>query len=134
MFNTIKVNNTDTNYTHSIFDISEYNSGAIYASLSAALAAVPQDKKQGGMTVKFIQTISQAQYSVVKTEDLETEPSGTLLSEEPDIDSGTYDESQLSTIFSTLPSDTGAANALTYYVAVTFDETTTYTSWVITKV
>ena len=133
-FNTIKVNNTDTDYTHSIFDISEYNSGAIYANLSSALATMPQNKKQGGMTVKFIQTISQAQYSVVKTEDLETEPSGTLLSEAPAIDSGTYDESQLRTIFSTLPSDTGAGNALTYYVAVTVDETTTYTSWVITKV
>ena len=57
-FNSIKVNNTDTNYTHSIFDISEYNSGAIYANLSAALDAVPQNKQQGGMTVKFIQTIS----------------------------------------------------------------------------
>ena len=43
-FNSIKVNNTDTNYTHSIFDISEYNSGAIYSNLSAALAAVPQEK------------------------------------------------------------------------------------------
>ena len=134
MFNTIKVNSTDTNYTHSIFDISEYNSGAIYANLSAALAAVPQNKQQGGMTVKFIQTISQAQYSVVKTENLETEPSGTLLSEAPAIDSGTYDESWLTGVFSTLPSSTGAGNALTYYVAVTVDETTTYTSWVITKV
>ena len=133
MFNTIKVNNTDTNYTHSIFDISEYNSGAIYANLSAALAAVPQNKKQGGMTVKFIQ-VTQARYSVVKTENLETQPTGTLLSEAPYIDSGTYDENQLRTIFSTLPSDTGVENALTYYVAVTVDETTTYTSWVITKV
>jgi len=40
----------------------------------------------------------------------------------------------LSIIFSTLPSDIGDGNALTYYVAVTVDETTTYTSWVITKV
>ena len=44
MFNTIKVNNTDTDYTHSIFDISEYNSGATYDDLSAALAAIPQEK------------------------------------------------------------------------------------------
>ena len=72
MFNTIKVNNTDTDYTHSIFDISEYNSRAIYANLSSALAAVPQTKQQGGMTIKFIQQITQAQYSVVKTENLET--------------------------------------------------------------
>ena len=133
MFNTIKVNNTDTNYTHSIFDISEYNSGAIYANLSAALEDVPEEKQSGGMTVKFIQ-VTPARYSVVKTENIETEPTGTLLSEAPYIDSGTYDESQLSTIFSTLPSDTGAGNALTYYVAVTVDETTTYTSWVVTKV
>ena len=39
--NTINVNNSDTSYVHSIFDISEYNSGATYADLSAALAAVP---------------------------------------------------------------------------------------------
>ena len=39
--NTINVNNSDTNYVHSIFDISEYNSGETYADLSAALAAVP---------------------------------------------------------------------------------------------
>ena len=134
MFNTIKVNNTDTNYTHSIFDISEYNSGAIYANLSAALATMPQNKKQKGMTVKFIQQVTPERYSVVKTENLETEPTGTLLSEAPYIDSGTYDENQLSTIFSTLPSDIGAGNALTYYVVVTVDDTTTYTSWVITKV
>jgi hypothetical protein len=44
MFNTIKVNNTDTDYTHSIFDISEYNSGATYVDLSAALAAIPENK------------------------------------------------------------------------------------------
>jgi hypothetical protein len=43
-FNTIKVNNTDTNYTHSIFDISDYNSGATYTDLSAALAAIPESK------------------------------------------------------------------------------------------
>ena len=44
MFNTIKVNNTDTDYTHSIFDISEYHSGATYNNLSAALAAIPENK------------------------------------------------------------------------------------------
>ena len=71
-FNTIKVNNTDTNYTHSIFNISEYNSGAIFKDLSAALAAVPQDKKKGGMSIKFITPDTPARYSVVKTENLET--------------------------------------------------------------
>ena len=44
MFNTIKVNNTDTDYTHSIFDISDYNSGATYVDLSTALAAIPESK------------------------------------------------------------------------------------------
>jgi hypothetical protein len=43
-FNTIKVNSTDTGYTHSIFDISDYNSGAKYDDLSAALAAIPESK------------------------------------------------------------------------------------------
>ena len=36
MFNTIKVNNTDTNYTHSIFDISDYT-GNQYENLSPKL-------------------------------------------------------------------------------------------------
>ena len=43
-FNSIKVNNTDTDYTHSIFDISEYNSGATYNDLSVALASIPESK------------------------------------------------------------------------------------------
>ena len=54
-FNTIKVNNTDTNYTHSIFDISEYT-GKTYETLSDALADVPDGKKKGGMTVSFVST------------------------------------------------------------------------------
>jgi hypothetical protein len=53
MINTIKVNNTDTNYVHSILDISEYHNGAKYEDLSAALDAVPQEKQKGGMTVRF---------------------------------------------------------------------------------
>ena len=31
-------------HTHSIFDISEYHSGATYNNLSAALAAIPENK------------------------------------------------------------------------------------------
>jgi len=51
--NRINVNNTDTNYTHSIFDISEYT-GKSYATLSDALGDVPQGKQKGGMTVAFV--------------------------------------------------------------------------------
>ena len=51
--NRINVNNTDSNYTHSIFDISEYT-GKSYVSLSDALEDVPQEKQKGGMTVSFI--------------------------------------------------------------------------------
>ena len=58
--NTINVNNSDTSYVHSIFDISEYNQGATYEDLSAALAAVPQEKQNGGMNVKFIQGSAQS--------------------------------------------------------------------------
>ena len=54
-FNTIKVNNTDTNYTHSIFDISEYT-GKTYDTLSDALADVPDGKQKGGMSVSFVCT------------------------------------------------------------------------------
>ena len=51
--NRINVNKTDSNYTHSIFDISEYT-GRSYASLSDALGDVPQEKQKGGMTVCFV--------------------------------------------------------------------------------
>ena len=54
-FNSIKVNNTDTNYTHSIFDISEYT-GKTYDTLSDALTDVPDGKQKGGMTVSFVST------------------------------------------------------------------------------
>ena len=53
MLNSIKVNNTDSNYAHSIFDISEYT-GKTYDTLSDALVDVPQEKKKGGMTVAFV--------------------------------------------------------------------------------
>jgi hypothetical protein len=51
--NKILVNNLDSNYTHSIFDISEY-SGRQYSTLSDALNAIPQAKQKGGMTIRYI--------------------------------------------------------------------------------
>ena len=61
-FNTVKINNNDTNYTHSIFDISEYYNGATYPDLSSALAAIPEDKQIGGMCIRFIQNNNYIQY------------------------------------------------------------------------
>ena len=52
MVNKITVNNQDSNYTHSIFDISEYT-GNSYNTLSDALDAIPQAKRKGGMTVRY---------------------------------------------------------------------------------
>ena len=52
-FNRIKVNNLDTNYTHSIFDISDYT-GRQYLNLYSALSDVPDDKRTGGMTVRYV--------------------------------------------------------------------------------
>ena len=52
--NKININNNDSNYAHSIFDISEYT-GKTYDTLSDALADVPDGKKKGGMTVAFVQ-------------------------------------------------------------------------------
>ena len=37
-----------------VFDVSEYNSGATYETISAALAAVPASVQRGGMSIKFI--------------------------------------------------------------------------------
>ena len=53
--NKILVNNNDSNYTHSIFDISEYT-GNSYNTLSNALDEVPIQKHKGGMTIRYVQT------------------------------------------------------------------------------
>ena len=53
--NKININNNDSNYAHSIFDISEYT-GKTYDTLSDALADVPDGKQKGGMTVSFVST------------------------------------------------------------------------------
>jgi len=53
--NKININNNDSNYAHSIFDISEYT-GKTYDTMSDALADVPDGKKKGGMTVSFVST------------------------------------------------------------------------------
>ena len=117
-----------------VYDISVANSGATYDNLTAALgsngANIPSNKRSGGMSIRFQKNVY-ATYSVVKTEGLDTEPTGTELESDPAINSGTYVASQLSA-FTTLPTSTGAANAVTYYVEVSGD-TTTYTKWVITK-
>ena len=55
MVNKITVNNQDSNYTHSIFDISEYT-GNSYSTLSDALDDVPIQKRKGGMTIRYVQT------------------------------------------------------------------------------
>lgn len=114
------------------YDISAENSGATYDNLTAALGAnganVPSDVRNGGMSVKYIENVY-ADYSVVVTEGLTTEPTGTLLESAPSITSGTYKASQL-TDFSTLPAN--PYNSVLYYIAVAGD-TTTYTQWVITK-
>lgn len=117
-----------------VFDISAYNSNTEYVDLAAALgndgANVPVGVRRGGMSVKFKQIVTPASYTVVKTEGLDSQPTGTEIFSDPDIDSGTYNASQLSA-FSTLPESTGAGNAVTYWMEVAGD-TTTYTSWVIT--
>jgi hypothetical protein len=53
MVNKITVNNQDSNYTHSIFDISEYT-GHQYSTLSDALNDIPIQKHKGGMTIRYI--------------------------------------------------------------------------------
>ena len=115
-----------------VYDISAAHSGAGYETLAAALGTngnnVPDSVRKGGMSIKFIKT-TPASYSVVKTEGLETQPTGTEVSVNPNINSGTYTAAQLNGAFSTLPT----SSALTYWMAVS-GETTTYTKWVISLV
>jgi len=120
-----------------VYDISSNHivndSPTQYSNLASALgtngANVPADKRSGGMSVKFIRQIL-AVYRVVKTTGLESAPSGaTELDSAPSVVSGTYNASQLSA-FTTLPANVWAS--VVYYVEVSGD-TTTYTSWTITK-
>ena len=112
-------------------DISELNKSestlATYTSLSEALATVPASVQRGGMSIKFIQ-LTPASYSVVKTEGVTEQPTGTEVQEALTVGTGSYTAEQLSGI--TLPTNVGGS--VTYWLAVTVDEVTTYTTWVIT--
>lgn len=98
-----------------------------YADLTAALgtsgANIPSGIRRGGMSIKFIQQ----SYAVTKSTS-STQPSGTLLTTDPGIGSGTYTSAQLSA-FSTLPSD---ATPVVYYMS-DGEETPTYTIWSIAR-
>ena len=66
--NKILVNNSDSNYTHSIFDISEYT-GNSYSTLSDAINDIPQAKQKGGMTIRYIDSNDKyVQYKYTGTE------------------------------------------------------------------
>lgn len=102
------------------------NQPKIYASLSAALNDIPAAKKKGGMEIRFI--FNNSNYAVDKEEGITTQPAGTLITSSPTMVDGTYKASQLLTYFSTLPTATGAGNAVVYYKEVDG----TYTTWTIT--
>lgn len=123
------------------FDISKYKAlngtPATYRTLTEALgtngANVPSNKRKGGMTIKYIQ-LTDATYSLVKTEGLDTQPTGVELQSAISITDGVYTGSQLPQNIA-LPQNIGAST--TYYLAVTQtvdeQEVTTYTMWVVTK-
>jgi len=72
--NKININNNDSNYAHSIFDISEYT-GKSYDTLTDALADVPDGKQKGGMTVSFVSTSDNNYVQFrCKTDDFSTNP------------------------------------------------------------
>ena len=106
------------------FDITKYHSGSTYSGLTVALSDVPEEFRTGGMTVKFILQL----YTVSKTTS-QTEPTGTLLTNNPNIAVGTkYKASDLSA-FSTLPT---SGDSVVYYVS-NGEETPTYTIYTISK-
>ena len=122
------------------FNVSEYRKSAstlaTFASLSEVLASaatnIPTAYRIPGMSIKFIQ-LTPATYTVVKTEGVTEQPTGTELQSASSVTSGTYNTGGL-TDFATLPT----TSAETYYFAVTEtvdeQEVTTYTTWVITLV
>ena len=111
-----------------MFDVSEANNGSTYTNLSEALSAVPVGNRTGGLTIKFIKN-TPATYSVVKTDGVTEEPTGTELQDALFIESGTYTAEQLLVDAPT--------KSVTYWMAITEtvdeQEVTTYTTWVITK-
>ena len=115
---------------NSVLDVSELNGGTSYANLTAALGGVPTTLKKGGMEIRFRQ-LTPATYTVVKTEGVETQPTGTEVQEALSLNSGTYTAAQMTGV---TPPESGS---VTYYLAVieTVDEqeVTTYTTWIITK-
>lgn len=102
------------------------NNPKVYVSLSVALQDIPQAKQKGGMEIRFI--FNNSNYAVDKEEGITTQPAGTLITSSPTMVDGTYKASQLLTYFSTLPTATGAGNAVVYYKEVDG----TYTTWTIT--
>ena len=136
--NKIKINDTTTVNTGIVYDISKAHNGETYTNLIDALGTnginVPLEVREGGMSVKFIQT-SDATYLVIKTENLEEPPTGTLLANMPRIDNGKYTAKQLAVFNNAeaLPSTVG--NSVTYYISVikiaNEQEITTYTTWVV---
>ena len=84
MVNKITVNNQDSNYTHSIFDISEYT-GNSYLTLSDALDEVPIQKRKGGMTIRYVPTNDNkyVQYRLMATSFSTTEADWQGVDEEP---------------------------------------------------
>ena len=115
---------------NSVLDVSEFNN-TNYNSLSEAIAAIPETLQKGGMEIRFKQ-LTLATYTVVKTEGVETQPTGTELQEALTLESGTYTAAHMTGVE---PPESGS---VTYYLAVTEtvdgQEVTTYTTWVITKV
>lgn len=106
-----------------VYDVSEANNGAVYESLSEALAAVPTSERKAGMTIRFIKNTN-ATYNVVRRASESQPSSGNALAAMSSVESGTYEASQL-TDFATMPT----TSAVVYY----FEESGTYTVWTITR-
>ena len=122
---TAKIKNVPILLDNSALDVSELNN-TNYNSLSNAIAAIPETLQKGGMEIRFKQ-FTPATYTVVKTEGVEIQPSGTEVQEALNLESGTYTAAQMTSV---TPPESGS---VTYYLTVTVDETTTYTTWMITK-
>ena len=110
---------------NSVLDVSELNN-TNYASLQDAIAAVPTSLQRGGMEIRFIQFIP-ATYTVVKTEGVTTQPAGTEVMEALNLEDGIYTADEMEGV------EPPASGSVTYYLTVTDGNTTTYTTWVITK-
>lgn len=103
----VNINGTVSKLSVGVYDVSEQNNNRHFSGISEILSNantfIPENDRFSGMQIKFIQDIP-ATFEVVRTDNLTEQPeTGTEIQTISLIQSGTYNEDELSIMFETLP-------------------------------